>query len=391
MKKKIIFCMQTMVLGGVEKELITILNRFDKSNYDISVLVFYIQDQAVMDQLPNWVHVINFNLDKDYYCGNNPMIVKKRIEAGKLLDAFIICLKWLFKIGMVQTNMNFSGIPTLDQEYDIAVCYHIFSPIMFKYVAQKIKANKKIAWIHNEIETTGYRIDKLKKYVCAYDEIVSVSKRVNDEFMECCPEFRDRAFVAYNILDEDEIKAKAALSINDPTFAEDQTFKLLSIGRFTDQKGIDLAIEACKKLKENSMGIHWYLIGWGPEEEKYRNLIKKYELEKEFVILGRKDNPYPYIKMCDLYVQPSRHEAFSLTLKEAKILCKPILVTDFAGASEQITNGVNGRIIPVNDVEALSNGVAELVQNDHTREHYVANLLSENRNDSAWKTILSHF
>ena len=98
--------MQTMVLGGVEKELITILNKFDKTRYDISVLVFYIQDQTIMAQLPTWVQVINFDLDKDYYCGNNPTIVKKRLEAGKLLEAFIICLKWLFKIGKVQTNMS---------------------------------------------------------------------------------------------------------------------------------------------------------------------------------------------------------------------------------------------------------------------------------------------
>lgn len=382
MKKKLIFCMQTMVLWGVEKELITILNKFDKNKYDISVLVFYIQDQAVMDQLPNWVHVINFDLDKDYYCGNNPTSVKKRLEAGKLLDTFIVCLKWLFKIGMVQTNMSFSGIPPLDQKYDIAVCYHIFSPVMFKYVAQKVKANKKIAWIHNDFETTGYRIDKLKKYVGTYDEIVCVSKKVQDEFIERCPEYNDRAFVTYNLLDEDEIKVKAALPIDNRTFADDQKFKILTIGRFTNQKGIDLAIEACKKLKENSMSLHWYLIGWGPEEEKYRNLIKKYELEKEFIILGRKDSPYPYIKMCDLYVQPSRHEAFPLTIMKAKTLCKPLLITDFAGASDTV---------PVNSAEVLSYGIVELVQNAHTRNLYVVNLLSENRNNPAWEIILEHF
>lgn len=383
--------MQTMVLGGVEKELITILNKFDKSKYDISVLVFYVQDQAVMAQLPDWVQVINFDLDKDYYCGNNPTIVKKRLKNGKLLEAFIICLKWLFKIGMVQTNMCFSGIPIIEQEYDIAVCYHIFSPVMFKYVARKVKANKKIAWIHNDFETTGYRIDKLKKYVEAYDEFVAVSKKVKDEFVERCLEFENRAFVAYNVLDKKEIRGKAILAIDDPIFTETSSFKILTIGRFTNQKGIDLAIEACKKLKENSIEFQWYLIGWGTEEEKYRSLIREYELEKVFIILGRKDNPYPYIKMCDLYVQPSRHEAFPLTIMEAKILCKPLLATDFAGASEQITNNVNGMIVPVNDIEALANGIAELVQSDYIRNLYVKNLLKEDRNDSAWEIILSHF
>lgn len=375
----------------MEKELITILHKFDKTKYDISVLVFYIQDQTIMAHLPTWVQIINFDLDKDYYCGNNPTIVKKRLEAGKLLEAFIICLKWLFKIGMVQTNMSFSSIPILEQKYDIAVCYHIFSPVMFKYVAQKVKANKKIAWIHNDFETTGYQIEKLKKYIDAYDELVSVSKKVKDEFVKQCPEFRDRAFVAYNILDKEEIQKKSILMIADPIFVETSAFKILTIGRFTDQKGIDLAIEACKKLKENSIAIRWYLIGWGPEEEKYRCLIKKYELENEFIILGRRDNPYPYIKKCDLYVQPSRHEAFSLALKEAKILCKPLLVTDFAGASEQITNNVNGMIVPVNDIDALFNGIAELVRNDYIRNLYVKNLLNEARNDSAWEIILSHF
>ena len=113
-------------------------------------------------------------------------------------------------------------------------------------------------------------------------------------------------------------------------------------------------------------------------------------MEKAFIILGRRDNPYPYIKKCDLYVQPSRHEAFPLTIMEVKTLCRPILGTDFAGASEQIINNINGMIAPANDINALSNRIAELVRSDYIRNLYVTNLLNEARNDSAWEIILSH-
>ena len=157
---------------------------------------------------------------------------------------------------------------------------------------------------------------------------------------------------------------------DDPYFS-DERVKILTVGRFTSQKGIDQAIEVCRRLKEENMTFGWYLIGWGEEEKHYRELISLYSLEKEITILGKKVNPYPYIYECDIYVQPSRHEAWGLVVQEARVLNKPIICTAFAGADEQIINTETGYIVPLGDIDELSVVVKRLIINRNDRMNFI--------------------
>lgn len=388
MKKKIVFCMQTMVMGGVEKELVTIIKSLNKDIYDISILLFYIEDVSVMAQIPDWVNVIDLKISKDYYFSTTLTIIKTRLKKFKLYDAMLAMINRVLAYGLLESINN---PPKLGCTYDVAICYHIFSPAMFKYVAENIGARKKIAWIHNDFHTTGYRLDKLKRYLVKYDEVVAVSNRVMHEFKSLCPFYSGKASVAHNIINKDEIIRKAEDNIEEDYF-KDRRYKLLTIARYTEQKGIDIAIETMRLLRDQKVGnsMCWYIIGWGSEETKYQSIIRKYSLDANMVLLGRRDNPYPYLKECDLYVQPSRHEAYALCIIEAKTLMKPILCTNFAGADEQITNGVNGCIIDSFSPESISKQIINLYENPEICEQYRENLKTSLDFQKELRDIMEH-
>ena len=365
--KKIIFCLQTMVLGGVEKELITVL-KLIHNQFDITLLLLYQHEEELLQDIPNNVRIVNCKIDSSYYYASTSDLIKRRIRSGKILEASLIAFKKCFKIGTSGSNINIDAIPTIDEYFDVAICYHIHSPLMFRYTAQKINASKKIAWIHNDFYASGYPIQRLKKIINEYDEFVAVSKKVEKEFRELCSWYSKPISTAYNYLDAQEIRSLSNAKISDNRFLCEKETKILTIGRFSEQKGIDIAIKTAALLKSESLNFNWFLIGYGELEDSFRKLIKEYDVEDCFTILGKKNNPYPYIKNADICVQPSRHEAYPLVLMEAKILKKPIVCTDFDGADEQIISGHNGIIVPLNDTYALCKEISKLVRNPEARD-----------------------
>lgn len=387
--KKLLFCLQTMNMGGVEKELITVLKKI-YDDYDITLLLLYQEDRKILADIPEQVNQVCLNIDKRYYVGSSWDLMKKRIRKGRMFEAVGIACKRALKIGMTGSNISFVDIPAYDDSFDTAICYHIHSPLLLKYVVEKVDAKKKIAWIHNDFFTSGYPVQQLRKLVVAYDEFVAVSRKVENEFRTLCPWYQGKISTAYNYMDADEILTLSQITVDDSAYFHKKCAKILTIGRFTDQKGIDYAIEATAMLKKDDIDFHWFLIGYGELENKYHQLIEKYGVADRFTILGKKTNPYPYLKDCDIYVQPSRHEAYPLTIMEAKILKRPILCTNFDGADEQIENGVNGIIVPVNDVDALFKEVKKMVLSEETRIKLAENLQNWNITDELEK-IVSHF
>lgn len=385
--KRIIFCLQSMVMGGVEKELITILQRCDKERFDITVLVLYETDKVIHKLLPSWVKYVNLNIDTKYYVGTPRPLITERLKRGKIIDACSLLYKKL--VYNTISPIDISALKSADEQYDLAICFHIHSSLMINFVAEKISAKEKIAWVHNDLKSTHFPIRLYIKYFANYDRIVSVSHRVNNEVEEFLPEYRDKCITAYNVVDIKNIINMSMADDPDPYFT-DQSFKLLTVGRFDKQKGIDIAIEACKLLRNvYNLKLKWYVIGWGDEEKKYRQMINAYNLEDMFVILGRKDNPYPYIKCCDVYLQPSRHEAWGLVITEAKVLCRPIICTNFAGADEQIVDGVNGRIVHSFDACDIAEQINDLYHDERLRNLFTTNLSHgiDTENETNWSII----
>ncbi len=388
--KKIIFCLQTMVRGGVEKELLTLLKCFDYSQYEVTLLLLYRSDENIISEIPSEVKFICLNINKTYYCSGIGTLVKSRLKSGKIFESASLVMKRMLNLESSHTAISLDEVNAPDEEYDVAICYHVHSPIMIKYVATKIEAKRKIGWMHNDFIASGFRIKSAIKYLNIYDELVAVSNQVKNEFMQVCPEYLGKLSVAHNIVDVEEIVA-LSLQIPEDSYFTDNHIKVLSVGRFTEQKGFDIAIEVAKVLRDKGVDFRWYLIGYGDNEIQYRNLIRKYKLTDIFVILGEKKNPYPYIANCDIYVQPSRHEAWGLVVHEARVLHKPILVSKFAGSDEQIVNGKTGYIVSISEIDKFIERLEKLILDQGERERLENNLRKEGYSKEDLHIIMSKF
>lgn len=146
---------------------------------------------------------------------------------------------------------------------------------------------------------------------------------------------------------------------------------ILSIGRFSHAKNYDNVPDICRRvLSEGITDIRWFLIGYGSDEQLIREKIAEAGMEDNVIILGKRTNPYPYIKACDIYVQPSRYEGKSITVREAQILCKPVAITDYLTAHSQVQDGIDGVIVPM-DNKGCAKGIAEFILNKDLQNQIV--------------------
>lgn len=142
---------------------------------------------------------------------------------------------------------------------------------------------------------------------------------------------------------------------------------LLSVGRFSEAKNYDNVPDICRRLRAEKLDVKWFLIGFGGDEALIRQRIAEAGMQDHVIILGKRSNPYPYIKACDIYVQPSRYEGKSVTVREAQMLCKPVVVTDYPTAQSQIQHGVDGVIVPL-DNEGCAKGLAEVIRDKELQQ-----------------------
>lgn len=248
------------------------------------------------------------------------------------------------------------SIPECKEKYDVAIAYAGPTEIIDAYISHKVKAEKKIAWVHFDI--SKHKINK-KLYNNLYErfnKIFAVSNECKKKLDEIMPAVRNKSEVLLNIVSENLINEMSESNIDfDDNY---KGIKIITVGRLSKEKGQDLAIKALAKLKKDRYDVKWYCIGEGNSRQEFEQLIKEYNLENDFLLLGATSNPYPYIKNADIYVQTSRHEGYCLTLAEAKVLNKPIVTTNFIGAYEQIKNNENGFIVSCNE-----NDLADAIRN----------------------------
>ena len=192
-----------------------------------------------------------------------------------------------------------------------------------------------------------------------------------NKFIEMYPNLKEKTSVFYNIIDKNKLNlmSQTMRGFNDQF---DGT-RILTVGRLTSQKGQDIIPSILINLKSDGLNVRWYCIGDGESRSELENRIKENNLEENFILLGTKNNPYPYIKQCDIYVQPSRHEGYCITLAEARAFNKPIITTDFVGAREQITDGKTGSIVRFSEQD-IYNGLVKLLSNYSLLDNYKTNL-----------------
>ena len=144
------------------------------------------------------------------------------------------------------------------------------------------------------------------------------------------------------------------------------------MGRYSDAKNFDNVPDICKSILETGIKVTWYIIGYGGEEGLIQKRIKEANMEQNVILLGKKSNPYPYIKGCDLYIQPSRYEGKAVTVREAQILHKPVVITNFATSASQLQDGYDGIIVPMKNEECAMK-IVELLKDEKRMNQLIDN------------------
>ena len=209
-----------------------------------------------------------------------------------------------------------------------------------------------------------------EKVMGAFSAIYCVSPEAQRAVIGFYPQFADRIRCLENIVNVEKIKTKARETI---VIDNHNRCILCSCGRISKEKGFDLAVEAARLLKERGLSFLWYFVGDGPERKSLEELIATYSLQENIVFTGMQENPYPYIKACDIYVQPSYEEAQGLSIIEAQVLLRPVVSTRTAGAKSLIQNGVDGILTDITP-SALADGIERLM-NDETTRHRMQTVL----------------
>lgn len=371
--KKVLVVTNKLITGGVEISLLELVKVMIKNGYDVTLGVCKLGGN-LEKEFPQNIKIVELpevNLKiKDLIIGY--------LKSGKIFKVFQI-LKNVFICNLIkdynkQCYYKSKLYTNFEGEYDIAICYHKPTDLPVAYTINNINAKMKILWLHSEVksisenEKEGY-YDIYNKY----DQIICASKTIKQQLINIFPMFSKRIKVIYNIINKEKILDKANIG---EKFVKIKNKKIiLTVARLSPEKGCTLLLDAAKQLKEENVDFIWYIIGNGPMEDEIKMQIKKYKLEENIKLMGRKENPYGYFKTCDIYVQPSFEEGYGITVAEAKIFCKPIVITNFGTAKEHIINGENGYIVDFNGKE-LSNAILKIINDSKIENLFKENLES---------------
>ena len=358
--------MPSMFIGGAERSLLGLLEAIDYTQYDVS-LFLYRHEGEFLAYIPDQVNLLPPM--KEYGTFDVPirsLLFSRRWRFGlaRLISKVALkthCLISGEKKG-VWMSMQYTAryllplLPEIPGEYDLGVMFlGVADPLI-----HKVKAKKKVTWCHTDYDTLYPNKGMDRKTYEAVDHVVFVSDACREKMTRLYPALTDKTRVIENILGEKLLLQQAEVPVNDMPRLDDG-YRLLSIGRFSEAKNFDNVPNICKSLLDDGLHVKWYLIGYGGDEELIRQKILEAGMEEHVILLGKKENPYPYIKACDLYVQPSRYEGKCVTVREAQTLGKPVVITRYATSASQLEEGVDGVIVPM-DNEGCAAGIADLLR-----------------------------
>lgn len=375
MKPRIFIAIQYLEIGGAERSLIGLLNAIDYAHYEVDLFV-YRHSGEFMTLIPKEVNLLPEV--KKYTTLTRPIkeIVKEgywdialaRLWAHFLDKRFRKRTKAKESMAIFQyvANCTTPLLPALKYlgEYDLAISF--LTP--HNIVRDKVNAKQKWAWIHTDYSFITINPKQEFSVWKAFDRIISISDAVSKGFLTKFPSLENKLFLIENILSEQFVKEQATQPFNDQflqTFNDSgQTplIRLCTVGRFSYPKAIDRAVYICRGLIDKGLNVCWYVVGYGGDEPIIRRAIKKTGMEKHFILAGKQMNPYPYIQACDIYIQPSRYEGKAVTVREAQILGKPVIITRFPTSASQLEEGVDGIIVPNNTKGAIEE-IAKFITN----------------------------
>ncbi|MGL5980488.1 MAG: glycosyltransferase [Phocaeicola sp.] len=381
MKKNIFIAMHYLEIGGAEISLIGLLNAIDYTHYDVDLFIYSHQGE-LMPLIPQEVNLLPEV--KRYAMLERPM--KEVLKYG-YIDLLLgrvwakkQCRQFMRKNKLTDSSSIFQYIahnttPLLpniapQKEYDLAISF--LTP--HNIVRDRVKSKKKIAWIHTDYSNIVINAPSELPVWSAYNYIASISEEVTTAFLKVFPTLKEKIVLIENILsptfvrnraDEKEVTAEMEVAPG--------ALRFLSIGRYCYPKNFDNVPFIAKALVEKGLKFTWFLIGYGGDESLIKENIKKAGVEGVVILLGKRANPYPYLKATDIYLQPSRYEGKSVSVREAQMLCKPVIVSNYPTAASQIKQGIDGYIVPLEN-EAFATGVLEFVKNKALQQQITEHL-----------------
>lgn len=379
MKKRIFIAIQYLEIGGAERALIGLLSSLDYTKYEVDLFV-YRHSGEFMKFIPDEVNLLPEI--KKYTTLSRPIkeIVKEGyidIVIGRVLAHLknkIFNKRHQIKdsIAIYQYVASYTTpfMPSFYKrgEYDLAISFLIPHNI----VREKVLAKQYWAWIHTDYSYVDIDVDYELPVWSAYNKIISISEDVTKGFLSKFPALAPKITIIENILSENFVKEQAEEKV-DLSFLPSDSIKFCTVARFSYPKAIDRAVYICKELIDKGLNIYWYIIGYGSDETMIREKIKETQMEKRFVLIGKKENPYPYIKATDFYIQPSRYEGKAVTVREAQILEKPVVITNYPTAKSQLNDGIDGVIVP-DSIEGATDGIEAFLKDKDKQNRIIAYL-----------------
>lgn len=381
--KKIFIVHSNMEIGGAETSLLGLLKSIDYKNYEVDLLLLNPVGE-LMNMIPKEVKILNQygkykNLllpIKDLIKNGSFMMatsrimgkLKANIENKKLNNEGDLC--YLTKEYSHKYSVKY--LPKIIGEYDLGISF-----IDPHYILKKnVNAKVKMGWLHTDFSRINInnKDDFAMWNECDY--VVSVSEACKQAFDLKYPQLVNKSIVIENILPLDYVRNRSEiLDVDKEIIKEDDVINICSVGRFSEQKNFDNIPNIAKRIINEGYKIKWFLIGYGADEELIKKKIDEEQMKENVIVLGKKDNPYPYIKACDIYVQPSRYEGKAVTVREAQILNRTVIITDFKTANSQLEDGIDGIVVSM-DNEKCAKGIMSIINDKKLQLNLIQNTKS---------------
>ena len=378
--KKILFVINTLGRAGAETALIELLNHLDVDEYEISLYVLLGQGEMI-SKVPQKIHVKNKKICTDSVlssAGRQKMLLTslaalfRNGHTGEKIAYIIKNLCVMKKTGKIQPDKLLwrvvsDGADRFDEKFDLAVAY--LEGGSTYYVADHVNAKKKAAFVHIAYGDSGYTREMDRGCYEKMDVIYTVSKETRRHFLEFYPEYEKKVQIFHNIIDSERIEREAK---KPGGFSDSYDgVRILTVGRLAYQKAYDIAVQAMRQIKDAGYQARWYIIGEGAERKALEKQIAELGLQADFVLLGMKENPFPYYAQCDLYVHATRFEGKSIAIQEAQMLGCAVIASDCAGNREQMEDGVDGLLCPLTP-EGIAKKIEELIDDTTKKERLAA-------------------
>lgn len=358
MKRRVLFVIDSLACGGAERSLVSLLPLLDFERMDVCLLLM--SRGGVFERyVPCEVSII----------GLPPLRGWRRL-LRPLSQAFFSALLRLFHSrhgAELHWRAMASTLPSLPEDYDVAVAYQQGLPTY--YVAKRVSAARKYAWINIDMHAAGYRERFNARFYCSMNRVVAVSEGLcrlllASHYADPC-----KLLTIYDIVNPGLIRRMAQAPVHIKHIPEG-CLRLVTVARMAAMKNYPLAVATACELRRRGLRFVWHFVGDGPERPHVEALVNQNALPDCVLLEGMQPNPYTYMAAADIYVQTSSFEGFGLTLTEARLLHKPVVSTNFNVVANQLVNGVNGLIAQM-DAKDLADKIMLLAADSSLRERLV--------------------